>query len=94
MLNSIFKILLRLCKKRRETDRFFETIFDITFFEKKKNTIFMWEIINKIKCKIFVCCKSKCSLNAELDSPEALEEKKHYDYFSKKQKQFSSTRSL
>ena len=50
------------------------------------------ELIQRIKCKIFICCKSKCSMNAELD--KEVEEKKHYDFFSKKPKQFASTRSL
>ena len=48
------------------------------------------EFIDRIK--ISFCCKSKCSMNAEL--PIEVEEKKHYDYFTKKPKQFASTRSL
>ena len=50
------------------------------------------EFIDRIKCKIFICCKSKCSLNTEL--PQEVEAKIHYDYFTKKPKQFKSTRSL
>lgn len=23
----------------------------------------MWKFLNKIKCKLFVCCKSQCTLN-------------------------------
>jgi len=79
--------LLRLCKKRRETDRFFETIF-----EKKKNTIFMWEFFDKIKCKMNICCRSKCSYQ---EPDEKTEEKIHYDYYSQKPKRFlKTTRSL
>jgi hypothetical protein len=47
------------------------------------------EFIDRIKCKIFICCKSKCSLNTELI--EEIEQKKHYDYYSQKEKKFSST---
>lgn len=50
------------------------------------------EFIDRIKCKIFVCCKSNCSMNTELNK-EVEEKKNHYDYFSKKPKTFS-TRSL
>ena len=49
------------------------------------------EFIDRIK--ITFCCKSKCSMNDELDK-EVEEKKNHYDYFSKKPKQFASTRSL
>ena len=52
------------------------------------------DLIQRIKCKIFVCCKSKCSMNAELPLEGDPDEAKHYDYFSKKPKQFASTRSL
>ena len=48
------------------------------------------EFIDRIK--ITFCCKSKCSLNDELD--KEVEVKTHYDYFTKKPKQFASTRSL
>jgi hypothetical protein len=23
----------------------------------------MWKFLSKLKCKVFVCCKSKCSMN-------------------------------
>jgi len=54
------------------------------------------EFIDRIKCKIFICCKSKCSLNDTLSTelPQEVEAKIHYDYFTKKPKQFKSTRSL
>lgn len=47
------------------------------------------EFIDRIKCKIFICCKSKCSVNTDLN--EEIEQKKHYDYYSQKEKNLPST---
>ena len=40
------------------------------------------ELLNRIKCKLFICCKSKCSLNEE--------EQKHYHYYTNKEKKLST----
>jgi hypothetical protein len=33
----------------------------------------MLKLLNKIKCKLFVCCKSQCSLNADIDEIDSIE---------------------
>ena len=45
------------------------------------------ELLNRIKCKLFICCKSKCSLN---ESQEIVLEQKHYDYYTNKEKKLST----
>ena len=49
----------------------------------------MWlhKIINKIKCKLSICCNSKCAYNTDLDEiiddildPEEALRDKHYNY--------------
>ena len=64
----------------------------------------MLDLLKRIACKLTFCCKSKCSMNTEIDIEESewLEGKiptlkakpAKYDYYSKKPKQFDSTRSL
>ncbi len=52
----------------------------------------MWEFFDKIKCKMNICCRSKCSYQ---EPDEKTEEKIHYDYYSQKPKRFlKTTRSL
>ena len=54
------------------------------------------EILNRIKCKLFVCCKITC--NEALDKleneiEEVIEETEEYDYYSNKVKNFKKKRS-
>lgn len=51
------------------------------------------EIIDRIKCKLFVCCRVTCNeieekLEEELE--EELEEIEEYDYYTNKKKQFKN----
>ena len=49
------------------------------------------EIINRIKCKLFVCCKVSCNEALDIVEEELEEEleeqtKIHYDYYSGRRK--------
>lgn len=59
------------------------------------------EIINRIKCKLFVCCKITCNealekLENEVEEviEDIEEESKHYDFYSNKVKNFKRRSSV
>jgi len=51
------------------------------------------ELLNRIKCKLFICCKSKCSLNESSNDDVIVLEQKHYDYYTNKEKKLSTASS-
>ena len=51
------------------------------------------EIINRIKCKLFVCCKVTCNETLEKLENDIEEESKHYDYYSNKVKNFNNKKT-
>ena len=46
------------------------------------------KLLKRIMCKMTICCKSKCSLEPTLMTPNSEQQTvRHYDYYSNKEKQ-------